>query len=179
MDLDGPNIISVKEVVRQTEPIRGLIWDEKAKKLTSIDQSIEIVETRFIESSEVKLQEETDDLSPSTVVFAPGESYEELQPEEKEKLFEDDEKLTVQDTESLIKIKDYLFTISEQISNLIQPKLQEIGIDSESLQIALQKIEKQVLLKIENIQKGREKTSEQDTERNSDWKKLDWGKRRH
>ncbi|MHA1542898.1 MAG: hypothetical protein ACTSQH_07965, partial [Candidatus Hodarchaeales archaeon] len=64
-------------------------------------------------------------------------------------------------------------------SNLIQPKLQEIGIDSESLQIALQKIEKQVLLKIENIQKGREKTSEQDTERNSDWKKLDWGKRRH
>ncbi len=179
MDLDGPNIISVKEVVRQTEPIRGLIWDEKAKKLTSIDQSIEIVETRFIESSEVKIQEETDDLSPSAVVFAPGESYEKLQPEVKGKLIEDDDQLTVQDTESLIKIKEYLFAISEQITNLIKPKLQEIGIDSEPLQIALQKIEKQVTLKVKNIQEGIEKTPEQDNERNSEWKKLDWGKRRH
>ena len=179
MDLDGPNIISVKEVVRQTEPIRGLIWDEKAKKLTSIDQSIEIVETRFIESSEVKVQEETDDLSPSAVVFAPGESYEKLQPEVKGKLIEDDDQLTVQDTESLIKIKEYLFAISEQITNLIKPKLQEIGIDSEPLQIALQKIEKQVTLKVKNIQEGIEKTPEQDNERNSEWKKLDWGKRRH
>jgi WD40 repeat protein len=178
MDLDGPNIISVKEVVRQTEPVKGLIWDEKAKKLTSIDQSIEIIETRFIESSEVKHQEETDDLSSSTVVFAPAESYVELQPEESEKLIEDDEQLTVQDAESLIKIKEYLFTISGQISNLIQPKLQEIGINSEPLQIALQKIEKQVVLKIENIKREIGKTSEQDNGRNSEWKKLDWGKRR-
>jgi hypothetical protein len=178
MEIDGANIVSVKEVVCQTEPIKGLIWDEKAKKITSIDQSIEIVETRFIESSEMRNQEETDDISPSTIVFAPSESYEELQPEEMEKLIEEDEKLTVQDAESLIKIKEYLFTISEQISNLVQPKLQEIGINSEPLQIALQKIEKQIILKIENIQREIGKTSEQDNKRNSEWKKLDWGKRR-
>ncbi len=179
MDLDGPNIISVKEVVRHTEPIRGLFWDEKTKKVTSIDHSIEIIETRFIESSEAFDSEKTYESSPSTVVFAPSESYDELESEKTKKLIEDYEQSIIPDTESLIKIKEYLITVSEQLTNLINPKLKEIGIDSERFQKALHEIEEQVTRKLKNIQEGLENTSEQDDERNSEWKELDWGKRRH
>ena len=182
MNLDGPNIISVKEVTHHTEPIKGLFWDEKTKKITSIDHSIEIIETNFVDNTEEKLQEETFDTS-STVVFAPSESYDELQPEVKEKLRNEDEQQSIQDNDSLIKIKEYLSTISKQLTDLIQPKLKEIGINSEPLQIALKEIEEQVSRKVKHLQdrtihQSGQSDEEKKTEQESEWKSFDWGSKK-
>ncbi|MHA1444423.1 MAG: WD40 repeat domain-containing protein [Candidatus Hodarchaeales archaeon] len=173
MELDGPNIISVKEVTHQTEPIRGLYWNEKAKKITSIDYSIEIVETKVIDNLEL-----TSDTSSTTVEFAPIDSYDELQPEVKEKLIDEEGQHSIKDTDSLIKIKEYLSTISKQLTDLIQPKLKEIGINSEPLQMALQEIEEQVKGKLNHVKDVKVSTSDQFDEKKSEWKNYDWGKRK-
>ena len=77
------------------------------------------------------------------------------------------------------KIKEFLSTISKQLTDLIQPKLKEIGINSEPLRIALQEIEEQVTRKAEHLQDETLRTSDQLDEKKSEWKKFDWGKKKH
>jgi WD40 repeat protein len=173
MELDGPNIISVEEVCRHTEPIKALLWKEEEEIIISIDHSIEIKSTKI--TTDESLTES------STIVFTPGESVQEERPEtSSDKLTES---AVSSNGEALVKIIEYLKTISTQFDELILPKLKEIGVDSKTFQEALQALEQNLSFKLAQVDSAMLRDSvltDQDDESESDasWKSFDWGKRR-
>ncbi len=174
MELDGPNIISVEEVCRHTEPIKGLFWVEEEGAIISIDHSIEIIKTSF-------LSDETPSES-TTIMFTPGEMLE----DESTKLSHEikAEKTVSPNGEILIEIIEYLKAVSNQFNDLILPKLQELGVEAKSFQDALQTLEQNVNFKLSQVDSAKLRDSviseqEDELESDSSWKSFDWGKRRH
>jgi WD40 repeat protein len=174
MQLDGPNIISVEEICRHTEPIKGLLWIENEESIVSIDHSIEIKRTEFV--SDEKSSES------STIIFTPGEMVEE---DSSELPFDEVKEFSISlDGEALVQIIEYLKTISTQFKELILPKLKAMGVEGKSFQDALQTLEQNVNFKLAQVDSAKLRDSvrtdkEAESESDSKWKSFDWGKRRH
>lgn len=174
MELDGPNIINVKEVCRHTEPVKGLLWKEGEGTIISIDHSIEIISTDFVSDER--------ESESSTIVFTPGEMVEE---ESLELPSGEVTKSSISlNGEALVKIIEYLKTISTQFNELILPKLKEIGVESKSFEESLQTLEQNISFKLAQVDSAKLRNSvlidqKDDNKSDSSWKSFDWGKRRH
>ncbi len=174
MELDGPNIIGVEEVCRHTEPIKGILWIEDSDMIISIDHSLEIISTILENDEEIP--------TSSTIMFTPGEAIEEEISEPMTDLGSGS--VVSSNGEALVKIIEYLKTISSQFNELILPKLQEIGIDAKSFQESLQKLEQNLNFKLAQVDSARLRDSvvseqEEETDSDTSWKNFDWGKRQH
>ncbi|MFX0014867.1 MAG: WD40 repeat domain-containing protein [Promethearchaeota archaeon] len=195
MQMDGYHIINVQEVCQHTDPIRGILWQQKPDKIVTVAHSIEIFETTFVTESEiVPVVEETD--SSSTIVFAP-EDLEEKQtvPESisngieseqirKEILTSGSKTITTTDIEHLVKISEYLTTVNQQIREVIIPELNSFGIDASALENSLNDVQEKIkdqLTEHGNEERGVQEKSENilSQEKKPDWTSIDWGKRKH
>ena len=185
MKLDGPNIINVSEVCRHSEPIRGLFWIPSEEKILSIDHSIEIIETRFTDEVKTTVAVEVEETSSSTVVFAPGEPPMGESDESTEKsLIEDAKQPAKIDHEALSSILEYLNTVSNQLNDLVKPKLQEMGIDVKPTLKSMQELEHTVESKLDQtetktLKEPIEKEDNLSSTKKSEWKEFDWGTKKH
>ncbi|MFX0050623.1 MAG: hypothetical protein ACFE8U_04955, partial [Candidatus Hermodarchaeota archaeon] len=178
MQMDGFHIVDVQEICQHTEPIRGISWQEKAKRIITIDHSIEINETTFVSVSEERLVEE----SPTTIMFTPGVEPE-PPPSEVLKTPPDKIHYTSGEIEELTRISEYLDTISQQLNNLVIPKLNTIGVDASTLVKTLQELQEEVRKHLLSgiDRKSTIESSEKEPpaqELKDDWKSIDWGRRR-
>lgn len=185
MKLDGPNIINVSEVCRHSEPIRGLSWIPSEEKILSIDHSIEIIETRFTDEVKTTVAVEVEETSSSTVVFAPGEPLMGESDKSTEKSLTEDAKQPAKiDREALSSILEYLNTVSNQLNDLVKPKLQEMGIDVKPTLKSMQELEHTVESKLDQtetktLKEPIEKEDNLSSTKKSEWKEFDWGTKKH
>jgi WD40 repeat protein len=177
MRLDGPNIISVNEIYSHSEPIKGLSWLSKEEKLISIDHSVEIVETQFIE--------EIEEPSSTMVTFAPGDPLtEELDSPISPTPASTFDQQTDVDLETLSTIHEYLKTVSHQFNDLIVPKLGKLDINAEPLLESILKLEITVESKLNEVKNRSSEVHFQNEgdkhpDNNSKWKEFDWGTKKH
>ncbi|MFW9854209.1 MAG: WD40 repeat domain-containing protein [Candidatus Thorarchaeota archaeon] len=175
MNLDNYHVISVQEICRHTEPVRGILWLEKANTVLTIDYSGEIIKTQFVSPDRASIAPESrflEESTPSRITFAPSE----------DETGTSTQVGTSIPDEELIKIIEYLDTISNQISQLVAPKLEILGIEVESLSSRINAVREEVNQRI-TPGSTPSKTSEEEKEEETksepeDWRRLDWGGRR-
>lgn len=172
MNLDNYHVIDVQEVCQHTEPVRGIFWKEKTKTVQTIDHSGELIQTRFVSQDQASVTAEPvgqREPASSTITFAPG-STDSVTPAQTETAIHDDE---------LVKIIEYLDTISRQVSELVAPKLANLGIDVDLLTQAIETVRGEVNRRLPSTTPLSEPSEEKKTSsEEEDWKKLDWGGRR-
>jgi WD40 repeat protein len=178
MELDGPNIVAVDEIIRHTEPIRGIYWDSQNERIISVDHSVEILETQLFERGESVTSEDIDEESSTTVIFAPnGEKTDIslLTDQIGEKSYSKGE---IQ-TETVFKVLEYLNTVSLQLSTSIFPELNKMDISTDVLQQAFATLISKLEIKVKekNSDKNTLET-EKKTKPKQDWRNFDWGKRK-
>lgn len=195
MLIDGHHITDVQEVCRHTEPIRGIQWQEKTKKIITVAHNIEIFETTFVAERELapplvseRIDEEVAD-SSTTVIFAPGVEEEQELTEVSQPVVEQvtevpkERTVSATDIEHMTKISEYLTAITQQIKESVVPKLESFEIDVDELENALDKVQ-------ENLQEWLVDYTEKKTdveekieesppqEKKPDWTSIDWGRRK-
>jgi hypothetical protein len=88
---------------------------------------------------------------------------------------------TIPDDE-LIRIIEYLDTISNQVSQLVAPKLEILGIDVNKLRQAIDVVREEVNHRLVSTSSPSEPTEEEKEEEArgepEEWRRLDWGGRR-
>ncbi|MHA2226338.1 MAG: WD40 repeat domain-containing protein [Candidatus Hodarchaeales archaeon] len=204
LQMDGYHIVDVQEVCKHTEPIRGIYWEEKSQKIITVDHSIEILNTSFVQATDLTppTAEFIEEESPSTVIFAPGtieEKYthskidqekpvssesvsdrtDTIAPESKRSI----SPLTSTDVKHLTKVSEYLTTVSLQIKDQVAPKLHSFGISTQKLSNSLEEVNQELKEQLSNRADKEEETHEKKEEiapqeEKPDWKSIDWGKRR-
>ena len=178
MELDGPNIIAVDEITHHTEPIRGVYWDSHNEKIISVDHSVEILETQLFERGTSLISEDVEEEISTKVIFAPNDEVNDIQEQTDQK---DEFTYPIDDieTETALKILEYLNTVSLQLSEAVFPKLNEMDVPTDILQQAFDSITKKLELKVK--EKNFEKKSHENEKREKteqDWRSFDWGKRK-
>ena len=203
MQMDGHHITRVQEICKHSEPIRGIHKQEKPEKIITVAHSTEIYETTFVMESElvppptIKIIDGKVAEPSSTVVFAPGAVEEELEaietsdvpptaiePEQVGTEVSAPEVISSTDVDHLMKISEYLATVTQQIKELVVPELQSFKIDTRALENSLGEVQKNIKNRLAEYSDDEEEIEEivEETaprERKSDWTGIDWGKRKH
>ncbi|MHA1973157.1 MAG: WD40 repeat domain-containing protein [Candidatus Hodarchaeales archaeon] len=180
LTFDGTSIEDVKTVCKHTEPVKAVSWIKKRNEILSVDSSLEIIDTVFLDSDQ-KVDTEsaiTESESDTTVIFAPDveDEPEVIVPEEQASVeFTEDQKRAI---EHLEKISEYFETVVRQVDEMIVPELESLGIETYQISKTIRNIIVNINEKLEQFKMGKLDSQYDDSnEERADWTGIDWGKK--